>query len=108
MSQGCQNPSCLNADNCFFSASNSRGFLSKISSRSVKYSNICFLNTKNPPFIHPLEVLSFSPKFVTILFSISKLPNLAGGLTAVTVAILFFSIKNFVKSSILISASPSP
>ena len=46
--------------------------------------------TKKPPFIHPLLICGFSLKDVTksLLRTIS--PNLAGGLTAVTVAIFFF------------------
>ncbi len=54
------------------------------------YLNILGSNTKKPPLIQPSSSLDFSLKTFTNFPFILIDPNLAGGLTAVNVAIFLF------------------
>ena len=85
----CQNSLCLNAINCLFFAKFSKGFSSKTVLSLLRYLNIFLLKTKNPPFIHPSPDWGFSENLETLFPLIFKAPNLAEGITAVTVPIFF-------------------
>ena len=68
-------------------ASFSKGSFSKIVlSPSIK-SNTFVSATKKPPLIQFSPLSTFSLNFVTVSCSSDRYPNLAGGLTAVTVSI---------------------
>ena len=51
-----------------------------------------FSNTKKPPFIRLPCPVGFSTNLFTLPLEISKAPNRAGGVTAVTVALTFCSV----------------
>ena len=70
----------------------SSGPLSKYELSFFIYLNNSGSMTKKPPFIHPSSRLDFSLKYLTTFFLILIAPNLAGGLTAVRVTIVFFFV----------------
>ena len=86
----CQKPGCLNALNCFILVTFSKGDLSRIVLSFFKNLKNSGLTTKNPPLIQLSPATFFSLNFVTLFPLISNAPNLAGGLTAVTVTIFLF------------------
>ena len=82
----CQKPLCLKALSFFRYPSLVNGSFSKKVLSLFKYLNISGSKIKKPPFIHPSSNLDFSLKYLTLLPEIFIAPNLAGGLTAVSVA----------------------
>ena len=76
-----------------FFAACSNGHFSKISlSFLINFKKFEFA-TKKPPLIQLLVVCGFSLNEITLFFLSNISPNLAGGLTAVTVMSFFISMK---------------
>ena len=87
-----QKPLCLKAKSCLLFEAFSKGFFSNISlSPRINLKNF-ELATKKPPLIHPFVTCGFSLNDLTKFLFKTISPNLAGGLTAVTV--ISFSLIN--------------